>query len=134
MQQSTSAARRHSKMKKVQQQFENWRKNRKGRSPIPESLWEAAVGLYGEYRIGEISKTLRLEGRKLKKRILNAAERKPAPSPTFIELDMPGLQPRGAEWAIEMENADGAKMKISGNGLEMPDFALICQNFLGRNR
>ncbi|MBU0545676.1 hypothetical protein KKA13_00265 [Patescibacteria group bacterium] len=135
MQQFSKANHRQSQMKKVQQQLENWRKNRKSkRTPIPDSLWEAAIGLHGEYSTYEIVKALRLNSRKLKCKILNASEKKAESTPAFIQLDIPGPQPRQSEWSIEMENVDGAKMKISGTGSEMPDIALICQNFLGGKR
>ena len=136
MKQSISVDRRQSKMKKVQRQLENWRQARRAKkspknSPIPEHLWKAAVGLHGEYSIAEISKALRLDRGKLEKLILKDSEQKEVSSPAFIELDIPRPQTGRNEWAIEMENADGGKMKISGSGVEMPDFALICRNFLG---
>jgi hypothetical protein len=135
MQQFSSANHRQSQIKKVQQQFENWRKKRRSkRSPIPEDLWEAAIGLHGEYGTYEIAKALRLNSRKLKSKILNAPEKKSESPPAFIQFDIPGPQPRQSEWLIEMENVDGAKMKISGTCSEMPDIALICQNFLGGKR
>ena len=135
MQQFTRANQRQSQMKKVQQQFENWRKNRRSkRSPIPEYLWESAVGLHGEYSIYEIAKTLRLDYSKLKCKILNVPKKMTESTPAFIQLDIPGPQPGQNEWSIEMENMDGTKMKISGACSEMPDIALICQNFLGSKR
>lgn len=133
MVQSTIARDRQSKMKKVQEQFENWRKNRKTIScRIPENLWEAAVGLYGEYKISEISKVLRLGGGQLKKRISNAQEKKVTSTRTFIQMEIPKPQSTQGEWLIEVENSDGAKMKISGSGLQIPDIALICQSFVGK--
>lgn len=135
MKQCTRADHRQSQIKKVQQQFKNWRKNRKSkRSPIPENLWEAAIGLHGEYSTYEIAKALRLNSRKLKSKILNSPEKKAESTPAFIQFDIPEPQPGQSEWLIEMENVDGAKMKISGTGSEMPDITLICQNFLGGNR
>lgn len=119
------------KIEKVRKQLDDWRKDRKSiRSPIPERLWEAAARLYPEYSVCRISKALRLEHGKLKKQILNAPEKRPKSAPAFIQLDIAGAQPMQNGWLIEMANADGAKLKISGDGLEMPDFALICQNFL----
>ncbi len=135
MKQCTRADHRQSQIKKVQQQFENWRKNRRSkRAPTPEYLWEAAIGLHGEYSTYEIAKALRVEYRKLKCKISNAAEKKTESTPAFIQLDIPGPQSGQKEWSIEMENMDGAKMKISGTCSEMPDIALICQNFLGGKR
>jgi len=135
MKQSKSTVSRQSKMKKVKKQFEKWRKNRSSkREPIPEELWESAISLYGEYKISEISKELRLGGSDLKKRILVFKEKKTTQKPEFVEIDIVKPQLRESEWSIEMENANGKKMKISGNGLEMPDFTLICESFLRGDR
>lgn len=134
MKQSIGAVSRQSKMQKIQQRFETWRKNRSSkRDRIPEELWEAAISLYGEYKISEISKELGLGGGPLKKRILDTAEKKTNLTPTFIKLDIPKSEPKQSGWSIEMENAHGKKMKMSGNGLEAPDFTLICQSFLRCN-
>jgi len=133
MKQSKIASDRQLRMKKTQEQFESWRRNRKTRrSPMPEFLWEAAIGLYGEYKIGEISKALGLAGGELKKRISKALKKKADTTPSFIQMEIPVPQSKQNEWSIEMENGDGSKMKISGSGSQIPDVALICQNFVGR--
>ena len=54
-------------LKEIQKQFENWRKTKQKREPIPEALWEAAVSVTQYNPIGRISKILQLDHRKLKK-------------------------------------------------------------------
>ena len=49
--------------------------------------------------------------------------------PAFMQLDIPYQQTVAKEWSIEMENVDGAKMKISGKSIDIPNLILICQNF-----
>ena len=53
-------------LKKVQAQFEDWRKTRKNRGFIPEALWDAAISLAGPYSLYQIkritSKPHRAEG------------------------------------------------------------------------
>ncbi len=49
-------------------QFETWREARKGREPIPEELWQAAVDLTETLPPGKIARTLGLSRAKLKKR------------------------------------------------------------------
>lgn len=133
MKQSKIASDRQLRMKKVQEQFTNWRKNksRKG-SATPKHLWEAAVDLCGDYSAYEISRDLRVEYSKLKSLISEASKAKTEPSPAFIQMEIapPSRQPKQNEWSIEMEKADGTKMKISGSGWQMPDVALICQSFV----
>ncbi len=133
MKQSRIVSDRQLRMKKVQEQFANWRKNksRKG-SATPKHLWEAAVDLHGDYSAYEISKDLRVEYSKLKSLISEASKAETEPSPAFIQMEIspPSRQPKQNEWSIEMEKADGTKMKISGSGWQMPDVALICQSFV----
>ena len=52
--------------------------------------------------------------------------------PSFIQWKIPGQSVQN-EWTIEIENVDGAKIKISGKALEPPDFISICQNFSRSN-
>ena len=62
----------------IRNQFESWRKRRHCRSPIPESLWQAAMGLCQEHSIGEVSRTLGLNYNGLRNRVTRARDRGPA--------------------------------------------------------
>jgi len=101
----------------VQAQFSDWRKNRKKRGRIPESLSDAAVSLADVYSINELSKALHLNHSSLKDRIEsipNSPTKERFPS-TFIEL--PPLNPPvdSTEVTLELEKS-GATMKVYMKG------------------
>ena len=131
MKQLPIASDKQLRMKKVQKQFANWRKNKSRRgSATPKRLWEAAIDLHDEYSAYEIAKNLRVEHSKLQNVISEVSKTKTESTPAFIQMDISAPQVKQDEWSIEMENADGTKMKISGSGSQMPDVALICQSFV----
>jgi hypothetical protein len=77
-------------LREVKEQFRNWRKTRKSHRPIPENLWQAAVGLTAKHSISKISKELVVDYSALKKRVPikkknTAASMSPA---GFIELNL----------------------------------------------
>ena len=47
-------------VEEVQQLFEQWRRTKRRRDRIPQSLWEAAVSLSGQHSTHRISKLLHL--------------------------------------------------------------------------
>ncbi|MBN1227639.1 MAG: hypothetical protein JXA79_11660 [Deltaproteobacteria bacterium] len=115
-------------LKEIQKQFEDWRSTRQKREPIPEALWEAAVGAAQYNPVGRVSRVLRLDHRKLKKRIrarygdnffgvdLDAG---------FIEIDSRQLL-CPVECIVETQQPDGARMKMhikSGNGFNPLEIA-----------
>ena len=51
----------------VRARFEEWRKNRQGKSPIPDELWSAAVQLARKDGINRTAAELHLDGGKLKR-------------------------------------------------------------------
>ena len=63
----------------VRQQFETWRGQRIRGSRIPQSLWQAAVGLSDRHSAGEIARVLGLHYGRLKQRIgaLDANSQRP---------------------------------------------------------
>ncbi len=117
--------------KKVQAQFAAWRKIRKSRGPIPETLWDAAISLAGSYSIHQISKELRLNYTALKDRVKasrNAIPKK-APQATFVELP-PLIQPVPIEeFSLDLENEVGAKMRIHVKGHTGIDLLVLTQTF-----
>jgi len=119
------------RLKAVQAQFCDWRKNRKRRGRIPESLWDAAASLADGFSINELSKALRLNHSSLKDRIEsipNSPTEELLP-PTFIEL--PPLNPPAdsVEVNLELEKA-GARMKVHVKGCI--DVASLVQTFWRR--
>jgi hypothetical protein len=54
-------------MRKVYRQLERWRRKRRGRERIPESLWVAAGELAREQGVNRVSRVFRLEFNHLKR-------------------------------------------------------------------
>lgn len=104
----------------IRNQFESWRKRRHCRSPIPESLWQAAMGLCQEHSIGEVSRTLGLNYNGLRNRVTRARDRGPAigqgPDFRFVRLDL-GSPMTASECLVEMEASNGARMRMSLKGV-----------------
>jgi hypothetical protein len=133
----------HPTMEKARQQFELWRRTRRigsPRSPIPEKLWALAVRLAEAHGINPTALALRLNYNALKQRV-NAADsainryrsrgsaseasRRPR-SATFVEIT-----PSVASFSIctlELENAQGAKLKIQLPHLETADLLALSRS------
>ena len=92
----------HPALEELKALFEQWRKNRKHRDPIPPSLWNAAFSLSDQYSLHEISTCLRLNYNDLKARTKERSH--------FIEL--PAIPSDGC--TIEIEKPAGEKMIIRG--------------------
>jgi hypothetical protein len=90
-------------LEEVHEIFERWRKNKTGRSPIPEALWEAAISLTDSYSVNKIANHLHLNYNDLKDRARNHI--------TFIELPLAAT----IECTIEIEKPTGERMRIKGN-------------------
>ncbi|HEX5433604.1 MAG TPA: hypothetical protein VFY05_05160, partial [Candidatus Angelobacter sp.] len=100
-------------MERARQRFERWRKTRSTSSPIPEGLWALAVRVASAHGLNPTAQALRLNYNALKQRVHAAGNSASPPQPpaTFIELT-PALSAGSSPCTIELENAQGAKMKI----------------------
>ena len=108
-------------LESVHHQFETWRKRRRCRSQIPESLWQAAVDLCKEHSVFEVSRALRLNYNGLKNRVLKATREMglavgQRPDFGFVRLDL-GAPMTASECLVEMEAPNGAKMKMAFKGV-----------------
>lgn len=76
-------------LEEVKARFAEWRRNRKGKAPIPDELWAAAAEVARTEGVSRTSTELSVEWNHLKRRMA-AAERpsKPVP-PRFVELVAP---------------------------------------------
>ena len=117
----------------VRGRIERWRQTRKVRSPIPDSLWAAAVRMASAYGMNRTARVLRLNYYGLKKRVeqeavgaVSAAETKN--EPRFVEL-APFSSVGGCECLLELEKAGGARMRIQLKGVAVPDLAALSQKF-----
>jgi hypothetical protein len=105
----------------VHHQFEAWRKRRRCRGRIPETLWQAAAEQCREHSICEVSRTLRLNYNGLKSRVPKATREMglavgQRPDFGFVKLDL-GAPITSSECFVEMEASSGAKMRMSFRGV-----------------
>jgi hypothetical protein len=104
----------------VRNQFEAWRKRRRCRGQIPEALWQAAVELCRDHSIFEVSRALRLNYNGLKNRVPKARDMGLAVGQrsdlNFVKLDW-GAPITLSECLVEMEAANGSKMRLSFRGV-----------------
>ncbi len=143
------------RLESVRQRFERWRAAHEARSRIPDALWVAAVKAAGRCGIHRTSKALRLDYYSLKERVEEQsriasaqAERsnadgrrrgKPASGtqqravPAFLELapagHLPSVPMGGCECTLELEDAQGAKMRIQLKAAQPPDLAALSRSF-----
>ena len=106
-------------LEEVRNRFETWRESREVRRRIPDALWQAAIELCKDHSLLQVSRALRLNYNDLKNRV-QAVEKTGVPSTPdfhteFIELDF-GSSILPSECVVEMEAANGAKMKMYFKG------------------
>jgi len=116
-------------LQELRERFEDWRRTRRGKSPIPEPLWTAAAQLARSHGVCQTAQVLRLEYKKLKQlteggRVRTRVPRRRASAAAaFMELVAP--QPAaGAECLIELEGPRG-KLRIQWKGATAPDLAAL---------
>jgi len=114
----TEFSSKNSTLEEIRDQFETWRKTREKRTTIPDVLWEAAVSLCPRYSLCQVSKALRLNYSDLKLRVQASQsflQSSPVIDPAFIDLGLKNpIFP--AEYTIEMEDQNGAKMRMYFKG------------------
>ena len=117
-------------LEEVKARFEEWRLNRKGKAPIPDELWGAAVEVARREGISRTSTELRVEWNHLKRRMAasSGTSSKPAP-PRFVEL----VAPRGEslpECVIELEGRH-AKLRIQLKDVSASYLAALSRELWG---
>jgi hypothetical protein len=89
-------------LEEVNRRFGEWRQNRKGKAPIPDELWAAAVEVARKEGVSRTSTALRVEWNELKRRLASAKEASQTQPPAFVELIAP-LEASFSECSIELE-------------------------------
>lgn len=113
-------------LQELSRRFEDWRRMRRGKLPIPEPLWAAAAALARSHGVCQTAQALRLEYKKLKQLTDREAGGRPVrrrrvPAPArFVELAP--LPTAAAECVIELEGPRG-KLRIQWKGATAPDLA-----------
>jgi len=138
---------RPAQLEGVRQRFERWRNSHRPRSRIPDPLWAAAVKMAERHGIHQTSRALRIDYYSLKKRVEEESVVSPLASPresatTFLELSpfanhafasattvSPRCPTGPCECTLELEDTDGAKMRVHLKGIEAPDLAALSRSF-----
>lgn len=116
----------------TRRRFERWRRSRPLGRRIPESLWAAAVKMADTFGVSLTANALRVDYYSLKKRFEEGGSGAASPEtgglPTFLELPAP-MRIGSCECTVELENADGAKMRVHLKGVETPDLVALSRSF-----
>ena len=110
-------------LEEAKARFEAWRQNRKGKTPIPDELWSAAVEVARKEGVSRTATELRVEWNELKRRISATAGSRERAMPGFVELLTPGVQSL-AECMIELEGRRG-KLRIQLKGASASYLAML---------
>ena len=105
-------------LREVRNQFEAWRKGKKRRSRIPNSLWAAAVAVCTQCSVNQVARALRLNHTALKRRVTGteqSAERPVFSGASFLELPL-GLGKDPVVCSVEFERTGGDKVKMTFSG------------------
>ena len=120
----------------AQNRFKRWRASRRKRSPVPDALWETAVGLARVHGTNRVARALRLNYYSLKRRVgvtpppRESERANPGDGPVFVEL---GLCPPTeiSECTVEMKDTHGAQIWIQMKGKAAAiDLATLSRSFL----
>ena len=97
----------------LSQRLERRRKRHKGR--LPERLWAAAVELARECGVNPISRSLRLDYYRLKRRLeasrASAEPERNETNPTFVEIELPSVQ-EPSHCIVKMEDRSGVCLTV----------------------
>ena len=127
-------------LEQVGLRLKHWRETRVRGARIPVELWTAVAGLARQLGVHRVAKVLHLDYVRLKQRVQGTGrEARSGRVGTrkvdtgFVEMlvSAPSSVPGRCECALEMENAQGAKMRLelSGNGLGA--LGAVCSAFWG---
>ena len=111
-----------SRLGEFEKRFVHWRKSKNKREPIPQELWQAAVGLSSKHSIHVISRKLHLNYNTFKQRISsirsNSLGRVSEESGCkFVEVDIEKkILPDSC--VVELEDSKGMKMRMHLSGLK----------------
>jgi len=118
----------------VRRRFERWRATRRGRTRIPDTLWASAALVADTFGISRTAQVLQVNPSRLKKRLvqkLAASVPELEGEPRFVELG-PFSSNGSCECLLELEDGNGAKMRIELKGTTAPDLAALSQGLWNR--
>ncbi len=128
-------------VKELRGRIEQWRRTRKGRSRMPEPLWDAAVAFARVHGVYGISQALRVSYDSLKTRLTRAPKaearsRGSAAAADFVELAAvpPLMGPPATGTVVEVVERNGTKLTISLAAGTPLDIAALMKGFRSRRR
>lgn len=110
---------------RLTKRFATWRKNRAVGQRIPEKLWTAAAKVAAQHGVNRTARALNLDFYSLKQRVEDAS---PKTTPRFVELPSPPMSTMNA-CVIELEVADGSRMRLELNGASTRDVLELSRSF-----
>ena len=109
----------------LQRRFDEFRSTQPHRTKLPETLWQAAVGLAREHGLHPVAHPLRLDYMYLKKRLEGVpGPQKKMAAPAFVEL-IASHPAAISECVTEFESSIGSKMRIQWKDSSTPDWASL---------
>ena len=124
------------RLQKVRQRFVRWRRSRKPGARIPEPMWTSAVKMATTYGLHPTAKALGLDYNSFKNRLQQASAISTDPvdtATTFVDLTASPLASHG-ECIVELEDAQGASMRIHLKGVNAPDLPALSHSFWNTQR
>jgi hypothetical protein len=117
----------------VKSQFERWRRSHGRGTRIPAALWEAAVGVAQEHGVSKTAQALRLDYYELKKRLESAASG-PEQGSGHGFLEIPLCAPSTAECVLEIEDGQGARLRVELKGAAPAGLETLARAFWSMTR
>lgn len=121
-------------LESLKAEFEKWRREKRAKSEaIPEELWDKAMKLYPEYAASQICWQLRLEKKRLLKRLAEKGEPEKK-NGGFLQVQVERRTGPGASFVcerIEVERADGSRLRFYGHGAFEFGAGELVSSFLG---
>ena len=120
--------------------LKGWREARVRGQRIPMELWAAAVDMARQFGVQPVAKGLRVDYKRLKRRVQGVGGVAPAGKidtrkvdTRFVEMvvSAPSAAPGRCECTVEMENAQGAKMRVQLSGNALGPLDVVCRSFWG---
>jgi hypothetical protein len=130
MQGATDAVTNPHEIEQFRNRLELWRREHRGRRPLPEELWSEAAQLAQQYGVYRTAKVLRLSYQSLKQHLPADIDRRAKRKKTTTKfLELLPLSSALPECNVEFENGRGAKMKIQLKGTAMSELPNLTRLF-----
>ncbi len=122
----------------LRRRFEEWRRTRKVRSRIPEPLGDSAVKPAKKHGLHRTAKALRVNYYASKERVEGEAAsdvRNMPEGDAAMFLELAAAPPASSKLAgscectLELEDTDGAKMRLHLKGTATPDLVALSRSF-----